>query len=248
MARVILETINLSKAFGGLIAVDNVNLKVEEGELRGLIGPNGAGKTTLFNLITGRTKPTGGRILFNGEDITGLPPYVISLKGISTTFQLTNIFPAMTVLENVWVGINSRSERRWHPFVPAERKIEIISKAKELCESVGLGDKMNAKAAALAYGDKKLLEIALALSTNPSLLLLDEPTQGVSPKEAENIVIVIERLSKIKTIVLIEHNVDVVLRLAKKITVLDRGRVIAEGSADEISENEEVQNIYLGRR
>jgi len=246
MARMILETKDLTKAFGGLVAVDAVNFKVEEGELRGIIGPNGAGKTTLFNLVIGYLKPTSGKIFFYGKDITGLPPHVISQMGISATFQLTSLFPGMTVLENIWVGVHSRSKRRWHPFIHARSLARTKSKAEEICTLVGLGDKMNEVAASLSHGDQRLLEIAVALSTDPALLLLDEPTAGMSPKEVENVVKVIKELSQTKTIILVEHNVDVVLRLAETITVLNEGRIIAEGSPDEISANEDVQRIYLG--
>jgi branched-chain amino acid transport system ATP-binding protein len=246
MAKAVLETTNLTKAFGGLVAVDDVNFKLNEGELRGIIGPNGAGKTTLFYLVIGYLKPTSGKIFFYGKDITGLPPHVISQMGIASTFQLTNIFPGMTVLENIWVGVHSRSKRRWHPFIQARSLTTTTSRAEELCKLVGLGDKMNEVAANLSHGDRRLLEIAIALSSDPTLLLLDEPTAGMSPKEAENVVEVIGKLSQTKTIILIEHNVDVVLRLAETITVLDKGRVIAEGPPDEISANEDVQRIYLG--
>ncbi len=246
MAAIMLETKNLTMAFGGLVVLEDVNLRLKEGELRGIIGPNGAGKTTLLNLMIGYLKPTSGRILFRGKDITGLPPHVISQMGISVTFQLTNIFPRMTAVENVWAGVHSRSERRWHPFIRAEVLTPTRIRAEELCEQVGLGDKMDEEAANLSHGDQRLLEMAIALGCEPTLLLLDEPTQGVSPREAENIVRVIEEMSQHKTIVLIEHNVDVVLRLAQTITVLNKGRVIAEGHPEAISANDEVQRIYLG--
>lgn len=246
MVRTIFETKNLTKAFNGLVAIDNVSFKLVEGELRGIIGPNGAGKTTLFNLVNGYLKPTSGKLYFYGKDITGIQPHIISQMGIAATFQLTNIFPGMNVLENVWIGVHSRSKRRWNPFVRAKSLTGTTRRSEEICKLVGLWDKINEVATNLSHGDQRLLEIAIAISSDPTLLLLDEPTAGVSPLEAENVVKVIENLSKTKTIILIEHDVDIVLRLAETIMVLDKGRVIAEGQPDEISENSEVQRIYLG--
>ncbi len=246
MSKLILETIGLTKTFGRLVAVDNVNLRVREGELRGIIGPNGAGKTTLLNLIIGALKPTSGKIFFYGRDITGLKPHVISQMGIATTFQLTNIFQGMTVMENVWISVQSRSKMRWNPFIKAGGLTDVSRKVEEICKLVGLEDKMDEIAMSLSYGDQRLLEIAIALGSDPILLLLDEPITGVSPKEAEEILKVVQKLSQAKTIVLIEHNVDAVLRIAKVVTVLNEGRVIAEGSPYEVSSNEEVQRVYLG--
>jgi branched-chain amino acid transport system ATP-binding protein len=181
-----------------------------------------------------------------GEDVTDLPPYLICQKGLSRTFQLTFIFPEMTVYDSIWVGINSRAKAPWNPMIPAKRVRSISQKVEEIGELMGLSEKMNESATNLSYGDQKILEIAMALSTDPAILLLDEPTQGVSPKETEAISEVIETLSKRMTIVLIEHSMDVVLRLCHLITVLSEGRVIAEGSPKEVSKNEEVQRIYLG--
>jgi branched-chain amino acid transport system ATP-binding protein len=244
--RALLETVNVTKRFGGLTALDDVNYSVRAGEVRGIIGPNGAGKTTFFNVITGDLKPTSGRIFIKGEDVTDLPPYLICQKGLSRTFQLTFIFPEMTVYDSIWVGINSRAKTPWNPTIPAKRIRSISRKVEEICDLMGLSDKMNESATNLSYGDQKILEIAMALSTDPAILLLDEPTQGVSPKETDAISEVIEKLSKRMTIVLIEHSMDVVLRLCHLITVLSEGRVIAEGSPKEVSKNEEVQRIYLG--
>jgi branched-chain amino acid transport system ATP-binding protein len=242
----LLETVSVMMRFGGLTALDNVTCSVQEGEVRGIIGPNGAGKTTLFNVITGELKPTSGKILLRGKDITRFTPHVICQKGLSRTFQLTFIFPEMTVYDSIWVGVNSRARRPWNPFILARQAADLSQKTQEICYLVGLEEKMNELASNLSYGDQKILEIAMALSTRPSLLLLDEPTQGVSPKETDNISEVIKKLSKSMTIILIEHSVDVVLRLCHVITVLSEGRVIAEGRPEEISKDEEVQRIYLG--
>jgi branched-chain amino acid transport system ATP-binding protein len=242
----LLEIIGLSRAFGGLVALQDVSMNVAPGRLKGILGPNGAGKTTLFNVISGYLKPTHGKVLLNGEDISNLPPHLISQKGISRTFQITNIFPELRVYESIWVGVNSRTKRPWNPWISADARRDVSEKAEEICEIVGLSEKRNHISAKLSQGDQRVLEIAIALSTNPILLLLDEPTQGVSPKEIDQLLTVVEEVSKITTIILIEHDMDIALSLSKEITVLNQGRVIAEGLPREISENQEVQNIYLG--
>ena len=242
----LLETVSVTMRFGGLTALDQVSYSIHEGDVRGIIGPNGAGKTTLFNVITGELKPISGKIFLRGEEITHLPPHLICQKGLSRTFQLTLIFPEMTVYDSIWVGVNSRAKKPWNPVLVAHRVSDLSQKTQEICHLVGLEEKMDELVCNLSYGDQKILEMAMALSTQPSVLLLDEPTQGVSPKETDHIIQVIERLSKNMTIILIEHSMDVVLRLCHRITVLSEGRVVAEGSPNEISKNEEVQRIYLG--
>ncbi|MCD6567618.1 MAG: ABC transporter ATP-binding protein [Dehalococcoidia bacterium] len=242
----LLETAGLTKNFGGLVAVDEVNFAVEKGELKGIIGPNGAGKTTFFNLITGSLKPTRGKVSLNGEDISGLPPHLISRKGISRTFQITNIFPEMTVYESVWAGVNSRAKQPWNPFIHAGAATDISRKTKEICQMVGLDSKMGELSTNLSHGDQRVLEIAIALSTEPILLLLDEPTQGVSPKEIDTMISVVRKVSEVAAVVLIEHNMDIVLELSDNITVLENGRTVTEGSPSEISANREVQKIFLG--
>lgn len=242
----LLETISLTMSFGGLVALDDVNFSVGNGELRGIIGPNGAGKTTFFNVITGYLKPTKGIMLLDGEYISGLPPHTISQRGISRTFQITNIFPEMTVYESIWAGVNSRAKRPWNPFARAGAIGDISQKAEEICHLVGLSDKMNLISGNLSHGDQRVLEIAIALSTDPMLLLLDEPTQGVSPKDIDNMLEVIEKVSQNTTTIMIEHDMNVLLSMSKTITVFNEGRIIAEGLSSEISESEEVQKIYLG--
>ena len=246
MADRLLETSGLTKQFGGLLALDRVSYAIQTGEVRGIIGPNGAGKTTFFNIITGDLQPTSGTITFRGEEITHLPPHLICRKGLSRTFQLTFIFPEMSVYDCVWVGVNSRAKHPWRPFARSSGIQELSEKTLKICELVSLSGRIHELAANLSYGDQKVLEMAMALSTEPSILLLDEPTQGVSPSEADQIIGVIEKLSQRMTIVLIEHSMDVVLRLCHRITVLNEGRVVAEGAPDEISRMEEVQRIYLG--
>ena len=242
----LLETVGLAMSFGGLVALDDVSFSVGKGELRGIIGPNGAGKTTFFNVITGYLKATEGKTLLDGEDISGLPPHTISQRGISRTFQITNIFPEMTVYESIWAGVNSRTKQPWNPFARADTIGDISRKAEEICQLVELSDKMNLISENLSHGDQRVLEIAIALSTDPILLLLDEPTQGVSPKEIDNLLEVIEKVSEITTTIMIEHDMNVALSVSKTITVFNEGRIIAGGSPNEISESEEVQKIYLG--
>jgi branched-chain amino acid transport system ATP-binding protein len=242
----VLETSSVTMRFGGLVALDRVSYTLEKGEIKGIIGPNGAGKTTFFNVITGELKPTSGSVFLRGEEITQLAPYRICQRGLGRTFQLTFIFPEMTVYESIWVGVNSRSRLPWNPFTSADRVPGVSEKTREICELVGLWGKRNELASNLSYGDQKILEIAMALSTQPSVLLLDEPTQGVSPKEADEIGDVISKLTGSMAIILIEHSMDVVLRLCPKIAVFAQGTLIAEASPDAISKNEEVQRIYLG--
>jgi branched-chain amino acid transport system ATP-binding protein len=243
----LLEAVSVSRLFGGLTAVDDVTYRVGRNEIKGIIGPNGAGKTTFFNVITGDLKPSSGKIFLKGEDITGFAPHKICRRGMSRTFQLTFVFPDMSVYDCVWVGLYSRKIGPWNLFFSRiDRKGEIAAKTEEICRLVGLENKMNELASNLSYGDQKVLEIAMALSTDPAILLLDEPTQGVGPKEADDIVELIERLSERMSVVLIEHNIDIVMRICHNLTVLSFGKIIAEGSCHEIANNQEVQRIYLG--
>ncbi len=243
----LLEVKGVSKHFGGLTAVDNVTLRIGSNEIRGIIGPNGAGKTTFFNVITGDLHPSSGKIVLNGKDVTGFPPHKICRRGMSRTFQLTFVFPEMSVYDCIWVGLYSRKIRPWNLFFSRiDRKGEQAEKTEEICRLVGLENKIQESASNLSYGDQKVLEIAMALSTDPLILLLDEPTQGVGPKEADDLVALIGRLSEKMSIVLIEHNIDIIMRICHTLTVFSFGKVIAEGSCKEIAGNEEVQRIYLG--
>lgn len=245
----LLELKDVSKTFGGLVALDGISYGVRKGEIVGIIGPNGAGKTTLFNVITGEQKPTRGHIYLGGEDITGLSPDIICNKGMSRTFQLTFIFPEMTVLECVWIGVYSRFRRPWSLFFSrSDHLAAVAEKAQDIVRTVGLEQKMHETASNLSYGDQKVLEIAMALSTGPLILLLDEPTQGVGPGEVDAIIDLVERLSTKMSIVLIEHDMDIIARLCHKVTVLSFGRMIAGGACESVSQNEEVQRIYLGEK
>ncbi len=241
---IILETKGLTRAFGGLVAVDHVEFTIRAGEIRAVIGPNGAGKTTLFNVVTGVLPPTGGQILFEGEDITGWPAHRISQRGIARTVQVTSIFPALTVRENVWLGAQSRG---WlHPLATRSKMPGVERQVEELIALVGLTAEADAEAGELSHGDQRLLEIALALSTRPRLLLLDEPTAGLSAKETRDMVRVVRQLAARQTIVIVEHDMDVVMELADTITVLHMGKTLAEGSPQATRENHLVQEVYLG--
>jgi len=244
--KVILRTEKLTKAFGGLIAVNNLDLTIPEGEVRAIIGPNGAGKSTLLLMIIGMLKPTEGKIFFKDKDITGLPPYKVFRLGISATFQTSNIFPNLSVYENIWIAAQSRCKGKMNPLIHHRRLKDVENRVEEILKRLNLKDLAEEPAGKLSHGDQRVLEVGLALATDPDLLLLDEPTSGMSPKEAAEMAKLIKELSKEVSIVLVEHNMDVVMRVADKITVLDKGKILAEGTPKMISDNRRVQEVYLG--
>jgi len=246
MSQIILQTRRLTKAFGGLIAVNNIDMDFYAGELRAIIGPNGAGKTTYLAMIMGRLKPTSGKIIFKGRDITGLPPHKVFRFGISTTFQLTSIFPSLTVYENVWVAAQSRCKGYMNPLIHHRRLKEAESTVERILKRLNLDSIASEPAGSISHGEQRVLEIGIALATNPEILLLDEPTSGMSAKEANEMAMLIKEIAKEKTVILVEHNMDVVMRIADKITVFDKGKILAEGSPKSISENKKVQEVYLG--
>jgi branched-chain amino acid transport system ATP-binding protein len=242
----LLETVNLVKNFGGVQAVSHVDLQIEQGEMSSIIGPNGAGKTTLFSLIVGHIKNDSGNIFFKGEDITGLAPHQIARKGISRTFQKANILPGLTVFENVQLAVLCAHGKSLTFYSLAGNKFgdEVFA----ILDDVGLSNEAGKLASALALGDRKRLEIGIALGTSPELLLLDEPTSGVSPSEAKSIITFISSLASKKglTVLFIEHDMGVVLKFSNKIRVMHQGRIITSGKPAEVSNNPEVQKIYLG--
>ncbi|MCC5997674.1 MAG: ABC transporter ATP-binding protein [Thermofilum sp.] len=249
MSGIILRTENLTKSFGGLVAVSNVNLKVTQGTVHAIIGPNGAGKTTLFNLITGVLKPTSGKVYFEDRDITGKPPHYISSLGLTRSFQIYSIFPNLTVLENIRLAVQAKWKNvRWDFIHPTSHYKDVVWEAMRIASITGLYGKTNILASSLTPGDKRKLEIAIALAGNPKLIALDEPTAGVSLEEVAPIVRLIKKLrdEMKKTVVVIEHKIDVVLEVADKVSVINQGSILAEGSPKEIVENREVQKIYLG--
>lgn len=241
----LLETRALGKRFGGLAAVDNVEFRLNEGEIRAIIGPNGAGKTTLVSLISGRLRPTSGAIIFKGEDVTRLKSFQRVGRGIVYTFQVTSIFRNLSCYENVALAAQ-RSLRGgvWGGLFGAERAI--AERVEEAIHRVGLSDRLELAAGELPYGHQRLLEVAMGLALDPTLLILDEPTQGLSHGEITSFCGLIRTISESATILLIEHNMPVVLELAERITVMDKGAIIAEGGPDEIERHPEVQRAYLG--
>jgi branched-chain amino acid transport system ATP-binding protein len=244
----ILETRALSRSFGALRAVSDVSFAVEAGELRAIIGPNGAGKTSFFHLISGVIHPSGGRVFFQGEDISALPAPARCRRGISRTFQITSIFPELSVLENVRVSIQLKAGGNFRLLGGRGLLAATERQARESLEFLGLGDRAGLPANTLPHGDLRLLELAMALAQRPALLLVDEPTQGLAREDTAAAVAVIRRIAKERalTILLVEHDMDVVFNLADRISVLHLGQLIAEGSPAEIRANPEVQKAYLG--
>ncbi|MFQ5856756.1 MAG: ABC transporter ATP-binding protein [Anaerolineae bacterium] len=234
------------KSFGDFVAVNGANLTVADGELVVVIGPNGAGKTTLFNLITGQLKPNRGKIIFKGEDISGLPPYQICERGIARSFQIANIFPRLTVFENVQVAVLSQQRRSSHLFRPA--RTLAVEETHSILGSLGLSDKARNIAGSLSHGDQRVLEIAMALGNEPELLILDEPTAGMSPEETFATMELVRQLAHTRgiTILFCEHDMDVVFSVAESIMVMHQGRTLIQGTLEEVKTNKEVQEAYLG--
>ncbi|MGC2202494.1 MAG: ABC transporter ATP-binding protein [Stellaceae bacterium] len=244
----LLEVDNVSRRFGSLVAVDNVSMSVEAGELRAVIGPNGAGKTTFFNIISGFLNPTSGRIFFDREDITRLLPARRVWRGIARTFQVTEVFPELSVRENLRIAVEVAAGFRLRPWISQEENAAVGARVTELAAMGGLSDKERLPVGELSHGDQRATEIMMALALNPRLLLLDEPTAGMGDQETYNVTRLIRQLHKDHklTIVLIEHDMRVVFHLADRIMVLAEGAMLAEGAPEEIAANEAVQAAYLG--
>ncbi len=244
----VLSLEGVTKRFGNLVATADVSLTLEHGEISAVIGPNGAGKTTLFNLITGFLVPTSGRITFDGRDLNGVPPQARVAGGMVRTFQITEIFPELTVLENLRIGIETRLGINRRPFISRSLRAEVARRIDAMITMVGLGGAADDLVGELAHGDQRVVEVALALSLEPKLLLLDEPTAGMAEHETESMVALIKRLHNQNdlTILFIEHDMSIVFGLARRITVLDYGRVLACGTPEEIAADKRVQAAYLG--
>jgi branched-chain amino acid transport system ATP-binding protein len=238
----------LRRSFGALTALDGVSLSVAPRERRAIIGPNGAGKTTLFNLITGHLSPSAGRILFDGAPITGLPPHTVARRGISRSFQRTNLFPRLPVRENLRLAAAARGRGNYDLLRSVERLWVPGERARGAAEAVGLTDRLDVPAGALSYGEQRQLEIGIALATDPTILLLDEPTAGMSPEETHDMTALLAGLPRKITLLIIEHDMDVVFTLADRVTVLHHGEVLAEGTADEVKADPRVYEVYLGVR
>ncbi len=236
----------ISRAFGGFQALSGVSLRVEPGEISAVIGPNGAGKSTLFNVITGHLVPDSGRVTFQGREITGLPPHTICRLGVARSFQRTNIFPRLTVFENVQTAVLSHERRAFGLWTPARNLGR--ARAMAVLEDVGLAHRAGEPSGSLSYGDQKQLELGITLALDPALLLLDEPTAGMSPQETRTSVALIERIARNRrlTVLFTEHDMSVVFSVARRIRVLHQGRILAEGTPDEIRRNDEVKRVYLG--
>jgi branched-chain amino acid transport system ATP-binding protein len=244
----LLETRALTKEFRGFRAVSDVDLSVARGTVHALVGPNGAGKTTLFNLLTGFLSPTSGTVLFDGQDITGRAPEQIAPLGIARSFQITSLFEAMSLAEHLELALASPTGMGKQWWRSVTRLSVFRDRAMDLLEQVGLADRAGAPASSLAYGQKRALELAIAMALDPKLLLLDEPTAGMSPEETERTIALIKRIADGRTVILVEHKMKVVMEISDRITVLHQGAVLAEGTPAEIREHADVQAVYLGTR
>ena len=236
----------MSKSFGGLVAVDGVDLAVRQGERRALIGPNGAGKTTLFNLISGELGVSAGAIRLFDRDVTGLAPHRRAALGLQRTFQITNLFPSLTVLENSLLAVQGLTRAKLAMLRPLRGFPQLREQALAALGAVGLGDRAHATVKNLSHGEQRQLEIALALAARPRVLLLDEPTAGLSPAEPQLMADLLRRLHPAVTVLIIEHDMDIALELALHVTVLHYGRVIADGPRDAVKADPLVREIYLG--
>lgn len=249
-----LEVRGLTKNFGGLTAVNDLDMDIAEGELLGLIGPNGAGKTTVFNLITGFVSPTKGKVVFRSRDLTGMSTHAVAKAGVARTFQMSNIFRSLSVLENVMAGAHldahiSFWESLFHTPSARRKSLRVRAQAEEILEFVGLGQSRDMAAAVLPHGHKRTLGIAIALAARPQLLLLDEPLSGMNAQEVDQAMALIRKIWKSgTTILLIEHNMRAAMALSQRITVLEMGKKIAEGTPAEIKANDRVIQAYLGAK
>jgi branched-chain amino acid transport system ATP-binding protein len=245
MGETVLETRGLTKDFGGIRATDEVSVSFDDDELHAIIGPNGAGKTTFFNLLTGTLEPTAGEVLFLGEDITGESPAAIARKGLIRSYQIIQLFTDLTALENVRIAAQSRGSS-YDFWNDADQFGEPIERAESVLADLGLLEMADTPAAELSHGEQRVLELAIALGTDPSMLLLDEPTAGMSPEETTEMIGIIDDISSEVPIVLVEHKMSVVMEISDRIIVLHKGQKIADGTPDVVRNDEEVQRIYLG--
>ena len=237
---------NITLSIGGLEILHDVNFDIEKGEITSIIGPNGAGKTTLFNVITGRISPTQGKVFFKGKEITLFPSFQIAQIGIARSFQINNIFPGMSVFENICIATQAKSPFRYSLLTQVAHDLESPRKAEETLKLIGLQNVKNKLARELSHGDQRRLEIGMSLAIEPELLMLDEPTSGMSPSETAATVNLLESIGKRVTLCIIEHKITLVMNLSQKIIVLNLGKKIAEGSPETIASNETVREIYLG--
>lgn len=249
-AQDVLRIENLGHSYGKFKVIEDISLSIGKGEMSALIGPNGAGKTTFYNAISGMFPPTKGKVLLNGEDVTGLPSHRMVDKGMCRSFQITNVFAELTVAENVFSPLIMQQNKHYKFYGNIHRDKKVLDKTMQTLEQVGLADRADQKVANLAYGDKRLVEMAIVLARDPSVVLLDEPTAGMNPEETENMINLIKKLagSLGTTFFITEHDMKVVFSLAEKIYVLHQGHLLAQGSPVEIRANEHVKEAYLGRK
>jgi len=245
MGETVLETRGLTKDFGGIRAIDNVSVSFDENQLHAIIGPNGAGKTTFFNLLTGSLPPTSGEILFLDENITGGSPASIANKGLIRSYQITQLFTELTVLENVRIAAQTQQNSYdfWNDAQSFDKPIE---RARGVLEDLNLNEKADTPAGELSHGEQRVLELAIALGTDPSMLLLDEPTAGMSPEETNKMMDIISDISSRVPIVLVEHKMSVVMEISDRVLVLHKGQKVADGTPEEVRNDEQVRRIYLG--
>lgn len=246
--QLLLETRNISCYFGGLKAVDGVDFQLKKGDFHSIIGPNGAGKTTFLNLISGALKPTHGRVIYKGQDITDFPTYRMAHLGIARSYQITNLFPTLTVLENIRLAAQALGGDNFKMLTDYRRFHRYEKDAREVLEKVGLASLESVPVISLPHGDKRRLELAMLLAQDPDVLLLDEPTAGLATEQVPEFMALVKNIQdkSNRTIVLVEHNMNVVMTLSHRISVMHQGRILAEGTPEEISANETVQNAYLG--
>ena len=244
----IIETQNLTKYFGALAAVDDVSIKIEAGTLHAIIGPNGAGKTTFFNLLSGNLKPTSGKVFYKGMDLTGKPIHRMIHLGIGRSFQITNIFPNLTVHENIRLASQAMEDNNFRFLMDTAKMVRCEERTAEVIERVGLKSQSLLPARALSHGDQRKLELGMILAPDPELLLLDEPTAGMATEQVPELITLIQEVQQTgaNTVILVEHNMNVVMSVSDKITVMHQGKVLAEGTPAEIAANHEVQTAYLG--
>ncbi len=245
-ANPILELQGVYKDFDGLEVLFGINMGIQQGERHAVIGPNGAGKSTIFNIITGKYVPSKGKIFFKGQDVTGTSPYKLNRRGLARSFQITNIFRTMTVFQNVRNAILSKNKIRYNMFSRLDRMKDINEQTERVLEQIGLLDRKDVTAGLLSYGQQRALEIGLTIATEPDLILLDEPTAGMSSEETREAVKLIGRVTQGKALIIVEHDMEVVFSLADRITVIYYGEVLASGPPDEIRQNQKVKDAYLG--
>jgi len=245
---VILESKNVSKSFGGLLAVDNVSIQIQKQTMHAIIGPNGAGKTTLFNLLSGVMPVTQGNVFYKGQDITSLPPHKRAHLGIGRSYQITNIFPNLSVIENVRLAAQAKGKDNFKIFHRADNFQQYIDKAEEVLEMVGLTGRAAIPARDLPHGEKRKLELGIMLACEPELLLFDEPTAGMSSEQVPELIEIINKIVRQsnRTAILVEHRMDMVMSISDVITVMNQGRILAEGAPGDIAKNKQVQIAYLG--